>query len=123
MTESGGIQREPSALPPPSPPDVTVGPLQKCPHCGYTLGVNDVASGQCWFCEKRLTDPVKPKRPQTPFLATFLLGLLGAILGFVVGSVLLATKVVEGSWTVSICGGIGFATGSAIARALFSKQE
>jgi hypothetical protein len=70
-----------------------------------------------------LTDPFIPKSPRTPFIATFLLGLLGAIVGFIIGSVLLGAKIVEGSWTVSICGGIGFATGSAIARALFTKQQ
>jgi hypothetical protein len=118
MAEPEGIQREPS-----SPPGTTVGPVQKCPHCGQSLTARDVTHGQCWYCDKRLTDPVVPKPPRTPFLATFFLGLFGAIIGFIIGSVLMATKVVDGSWTVSICGGIGFAAGSAIARTLFTKQQ
>jgi hypothetical protein len=70
-----------------------------------------------------LADPVEPKRPQTPFLATFLLGFVGAVLGLVVGYALLGDKIGEGSWGVSLCGGIGFATGSAIARSIFRKQQ
>jgi hypothetical protein len=133
MTEPEGIQREPAAHAPkpsgiqstPSPPDVTppVVELKKCPHCDKSLTDTDVAGGRCWFCNKRLTDPVEPKRPQTPFLATFLLGLVGATIGIVVGYVVTGAEIGRGSWTVSLCGGIGFATGSALARSIFGKQK
>jgi hypothetical protein len=81
-----------------------------------------VADGHCWYCNKRLADPVEAKSAQTPFVATFLLGFVGAVLGLVVGYVLLGGKIGEGSWGVSLCAGIGFATGSAIARSIFRKQ-
>jgi len=133
MTEQNGIQREPAApapkpsgiQPAPSPPDVTAPAeeLKKCPHCDKSLTATDVVGGRCWYCNKRLTDPVEPKRPQTPFMATFLLGFVGAILGFIVGFVLLGEKIGQGSWTMSLCGGIGFATGSAVARSMFGKQK
>src|SRR5262245_56764033 len=132
MTEPEGNQREPSAQaskpsgiqPTPSPPDLRVPVVERkiCPHCNTSLTAEDVAAGRCWYCNKRLTDPVEPKSPQTPFLATFLLGLLGAILGLVIGYVATGEKIGQGSWTVSLCGGIGFAAGSAIARSIFRKQ-
>jgi hypothetical protein len=96
--------------------------IKKCPHCDSSLTQQDVAGGRCWYCNKRLTDPVEPRRPQTPYFATFLLGFVGAVVGIVVGYVLLGGKIGEGSWGVSLCGGIGFATGSALARSMFRKQ-
>jgi hypothetical protein len=97
--------------------------LKACPHCNHELTAKDVAGGVCWFCDKRLSDPVVPKPPQPPFLATFLLGLVGASLGIVVGYVLTGDKIGQGSWAVSLCGGIGFAVGCAMARAVFVKQK
>jgi hypothetical protein len=132
MTEPDGIQREPET-PTPSPsglknsPSATPGQVsvagpKKCPHCGHSLTSKDVEIGRCWFCEKRLTDPVQPRQPTTPFLATFLLGLVGASLGTVFAFLFLGETVGQASWTVSLCGGIGFATGSAVARLLFGKK-
>ena len=133
MSEPDGIQKEPSPparrpsgiQPVPSPPNVAVPAVEfkNCPHCDEPLTAEDVARGQCWFCDKRLTAPVEPKRPQTPFLATFLLGLVGATLGIVVGYMLTRENIGQGSWTVSLCGGIGFATGSAVARSIFDKRK
>ncbi len=133
MTEPDGIQRElcvPAPKPSgiqlaPSSPDVTepIVELKKCPHCDHSLTAEDVAGGRCWYCNKRFTDPVEPKQLRTPFLATFLFGLVGATVGIVVGYVLTAEKIGRGSWTVSLCGGIGCATGSAIARSIFGKQK
>ena len=133
MTEPGGIQREPSSQVPgpsgtPSAPSPTDRPaplveLKKCPHCDKSLAAQDVTAGRCWFCEKKLTDPVQPKQPRAPFVATVLFGFLGAILGMVIGLVLLGEKNGLGSWTVSLCGGLGFAGGSAIARSVFGRRK
>jgi hypothetical protein len=134
MTDPEGIQREPpdqqpqpSGIQPTPSPDVpapAAGP-QKCPHCGNPQTRDDVAGGRCWYCDKRLTDPVEakpPRPPRPPFLATFLFGFVGAILGFGVGYVLTQERIGQGSWTVSLCGGIGFATGSAFARSMYRKR-
>jgi hypothetical protein len=133
MSEPERFQGEPS-VPPPKPSDIqdlpfpqivqaSVVELKKCPHCGHSLTAKDVEGGKCWFCEKKLTDPVEPKKPGTPFYATFLLGLAGAISGMVFGFTFLGEKARPGSWTLSLCGGIGLATGSAIANLLFGKQK
>jgi len=133
MTEPDGIQREQSAPAPkpsgiqavPSPPNVTpaIGELKNCPHCDSSLAAQDIEVGRCWYCNKRLTDPVEPKQPRTPFLPVFFLGLLGAILGTVFGYFFTGETIGGASWTVSLCGGIGFACGSAAARSLFGKQK
>jgi hypothetical protein len=124
MSEPEGIQKEPSALPPPAPSDIAipVRPLEKCPHCGHLLVPEDFTWGQCGICDKRLYDFGQLKQPRSPWLATILFGFLGAIVGYFVGYMLVAAEIVPGSWTMSICGGIGFATGSGITRALFNKQ-
>jgi hypothetical protein len=133
MTEPEGIQRKPSRQsarsegiqPAPVPADETTSGrrLEKCPHCDHSLTAQDVAAGRCWFCEKRLSDPVEPKQPRTPFLATFFLGFLGAMIGVVLGYVLTGEELGGGSWTVSLCGGIGLAIGSATARAIYAKRQ
>ena len=132
MADPDGIQKEQllpelkrsGIQPPSSPSDVpaSVVQLKKCPHCDKSLTTVDVAGGRCWYCNKHLADPVEPKHGQTPFLATFLFGLFGAILGLVLGYMLTGDKIGQDSWTVSLCGGIGFATGSALARTIFHKQ-
>lgn len=98
--------------------------LAKCPHCDHSLTTKDVKFGRCWFCEKRLTDPVEPRPPRGSFVARMLFGMAGAILGMMAG-VLLNETGLRSSWTVSICAGLGFASGSALARLMFSvpKQE
>jgi hypothetical protein len=132
MTEPDGIQREPSA-PVPKPSGITTEPstperaagveLGKCPHCDSPLIAEDVRRGRCWSCDRRLDDPVQPKQPPEPFLAISLLGLFGSALGLAYGRVLLGEPIGRASWTLSLCAGIGFAAGSALARSLFGKHK
>jgi hypothetical protein len=127
------MQREPAAQgpspagnQPASSPSVNPAPAEapkKCPHCDVTLAAKDVASGRCWFCEKKLTDPVEPKARRAAFLAVFLFGFLGAVLGMVAGLVFLGGKNGLGSWSVSLCGGVGLAAGSTIARSIFGRRK
>jgi hypothetical protein len=130
MAEPDGIQREPSASPPkpldiqasPEPPDVAL-KVHKCPHCDHSLTTKDVALNRCWYCNKRLTDPIEPKQPGTPFLAKFGFGFVGAILGMALGLFFLGNVAERGSWTISLCAGVGYATGTAIAMALFGGKK
>jgi hypothetical protein len=120
MTDPEGIQKEPS---PPLPPSESPAPaVHKCPHCDHTLTRKDVEIGLCWYCNKRLADPIDPHPPaRAPFLATFVFGIVGAFIGLMVGYFLTGGE--RGSWTTSLCGGIGFASGGALARALFTPRK
>ena len=85
--------------------------------------MKDVEDNRCWYCNKRMTDPIEPPQPPRPVVAKFVLGFVGAILGMAVGLLLLGKTAEHGSWTVSLCGGIGFASGSALATLLFGKKK
>jgi hypothetical protein len=133
MTGPDGIQRKPPA-PTPNPSGIqnvpsstngqsSVAELKKCPHCGHSLTSKDVEIGLCWFCEKRMADPVEPTQPTPPYLAMLLLGGVGAILGVAFAVIFLREIAPAGSWTMSLCGGIGYAAGAALARLLFSKES
>jgi len=43
--------------------------LPKCPHCDHDLVAKDVAANRCWFCEKKLSDPVEPKAKEPAYAA------------------------------------------------------
>ena len=120
MTDPEGIRNEPP--PPVRAPEATVpAQAQKCPHCDHSLTRKDVEIGVCGYCNKRLAEPVQPKQAQAPFLATFLFGFVGGAIGLIVGYCV--TDGDGGSWTASLCGGIGFASGSALARSLFRPRK
>jgi hypothetical protein len=125
MSESNGIQRQPSAPAPasipPSPSDPVAASLarRECPHCHHALTAKDVEDNLCWYCDDSLTGPRKPRPPEAP-LAGCLFGLIGAMVGTAVG-LLITGPGGRGSWTVSICGGIGYGCGSALARAIFCR--
>ncbi len=116
-------QQGPSVSPPYSVSNVLPNgaPPQTCPHCGQSLTTTEVEGGQCSYCYKRVTDPVEPKQPRPPFLAVFLLGLLGALAGTASAIFLLGEN--HASWTTSLCGGVGFAIGSAAAKLLFNNRR
>jgi hypothetical protein len=120
---------EKSLKPPPTPEEVLaqVAATKKCPRCGHALRTQDIEDGCCWYCEKRFTDPVEPKKPHSPFLAMFFFGVVGAMLGSVFGPllwyVLVGSALEHNSWTRSLCAGIGYATGTGLARLLFGRRE
>jgi hypothetical protein len=94
--------------------------LATCPHCGHSLTAKDVEADWCWYCEKKMTRPIEPKPKAPPFIITFLFGFVGAVVGLAFG---IAFTGRSGTWTTSFLGGIGYATGHAIAGFLYRDKK